>query len=244
MDASSSPAAIRLAGLCTHRHVPGHATLYCAHVTGGFLPGAIKCARRPTFPLESLKCTLVGGQVLSLPLTTLHGMNQFSALRAPSLPAAARGRAAVAVVPTPLRGWWNLISALALLSVLAPAIAFGQGLRSGGATVTLVVTKQASRASSVREVELPLIWSSPPTRVTVRVSEESAGGGALFVRRVSGRLERMGGNVIEVPATGLRFRVVELGGGPIPPGRWRVEVRAEGSDSGAVEVVSHTIQVR
>lgn len=149
-------------------------------------------------------------------------------------------------MPASLRQWWFLGSALALASLLLPAIVPGQGLRSAGAAVTLVVIKQAPPVSesAIRDIELPVTWSGTPTRVTVRIAEEGTGGAALFVRHVSGRLERARGNVIEVPLASLRFRVVHRAGGPIPAGRWRVEVRAEGSASGIVEVASHTVEVR
>ena len=135
-------------------------------------------------------------------------------------------------------------SALTLMSLLLPAIASAQGLRSGGSVVTLLVTKPPPTRIATRDLEFPLTWSNAPSHVTVRVSGERTGGAALFVRDRRGRLERAGGDAIEVHPALLSVRVVEAGGGPLPPGRWHLVVRAEGQASGTVEVAHHIVEIR
>jgi hypothetical protein len=158
-------------------------------------------------------------------------------------PAAQDWRRIVAVVLPSLLRWRVLSAAMVLVSVV-PTTAHGQGFRASTAAVTLLVTKTVHLQSAVRDVALTIPWSIWPTRVSVRLFEEKPGASALYVRGVAGRLERVGQDPVEVSAGVLTFRLVGPAEGLTPTDGWPLEVRAEDTSSGRVEVTRHSVADR
>ncbi len=139
-----------------------------------------------------------------------------------------RGRLRVASAPAATTWWWLSLGALTLASILLPALVRAQGLRSSVAAVSIIAVKHPEPGEArpgetlrARDLVLPAVSVQREDVVTVRLSADNLA--PLYVRALSGRLERVGVTPVSVVPGPLHFRTL-AGGAVSTPSRWLVQV--------------------
>ena len=142
------------------------------------------------------------------------------------------------------QAWFVAAGVLALLSVFAPRLALGQGLRSQPASITLTViappregrvARPVIRGESVVDVEALLPAGAAGGEVSVVVVEADSAF-RLFVRDVDGRLAPVGPEWVRLASTPrVTYRAIGTAGVPLAGGRWRVRYRVAGDGSRETE---------
>jgi hypothetical protein len=134
------------------------------------------------------------------------------------------------------RRWWLVALGTLALALILPRLAWGQGLRSNSASITLTVTAPAHlragtaavrRSDSVVDASIQIPGAPfDVDRIEVRLEHAPAPGAALYVRASDGSLDPLGAEWGRVaPGNTMRVRALAPGGGTLPGGTWRVRFR-------------------
>ena len=140
------------------------------------------------------------------------------------------------------RRWWFVALGTLAVALVLPRLAWGQGLRSSPASITLVVTapphlrsgaSAARRDVSVADVIVRLpVATFDVAHIDARLEDAPVSGAALYVRTSSGALLPVNTQWAPVaPGATPSFPVLTQGGTPLPAGRWRVRFRLSPRDA-------------
>lgn len=140
------------------------------------------------------------------------------------------------------RRWWLVALGTLAIALVLPRLAWGQGLRSATATVSLTaIAPPHLRAgasgvrlgASVADMTLPLPTTSGELdRIETRLEGSPLPDASLYVRTVSGGLVPVTQLWSRIPlGTMASFRAVAAGGAFLPAGTWRVRFRLTPRDT-------------